>query len=521
MSPIPPEGSIYERFRTLDTDRTSKLDRARACSALTIPSVLPPETWTEQDDLIQPSSSMPSRGVTNLASRMLSALIPLNDLPFFTFEAESGINLEPKLQAYLQSLSLQVYTKIVGKNFRETIFSALQHLIITGDCILVMEDDFNYRLIRQDHYVVRRDIVGQPIEIIHLEFVANDSSLPALENYGVSDSNNRKGYETVYVRLTYNKEEKEWDVLRENEEGDFISSGKYKVIPYACLRWIGIPGENYGRSHCEEIFGDIQSLEAYTQAMLEGMAAASAFWIGINPAGVTNIEDVAGRDNGSYISARREDVFTLSPSDTLTPQIQSISTAVEAMRREVSVAFLMSAGAIPSGDRVTATAVRMIGSELETILGGAFSSIAREMMEPIVKRAVFVMIDEKLIDPQLAQEFADDGKLSVEIVTGLQALSRDTDLTKLIQLGEMVRNLPPQSLATFKWDAYTTALISSLGFDPTNWVKSEEEVQLEQQAAMQQQMAMQAEAQGAQQAMAAASGIAQQAIGQQLSAGQA
>ena len=38
---------------------------------------------------------------------------------------------------------------------------------------------------------------------------------------------------------------------------------------------------------------------------------------------------------------------------------------------------------------------------------------------------------------------------------------------------------------------------------------------------MQQQMAMQAEAQGAQQAMAAASGIAQQAIGQRLAPGQA
>ena len=74
MSIIPPEGSIYERFRTLDTDRTSKLDRARACSALTIPSVLPPETWTERDALIQPSTSMPSRGVTNLASRMLKFL---------------------------------------------------------------------------------------------------------------------------------------------------------------------------------------------------------------------------------------------------------------------------------------------------------------------------------------------------------------------------------------------------------------------------------------------------------------
>ena len=97
----------------------------------------------------------------------------------------------------------------------------------------------------------------------------------------------------------------------------------------------------------------------------------------------------------------------------------------------------MSAGAIPSGDRVTATAVRMIGSELETILGGAFSSIAREMMQPIVERAVFLMIDQRLIDPRLASQFAEGGVLSVEIITGLQALSRDSDLTKLIQMGEI------------------------------------------------------------------------------------
>ena len=119
----------------------------------------------------------------------------------------------------------------------------------------------------------------------------------------------------------------------------------------------------------------------------------------------------------------------------------------------------------------------MIGSELETVLGGAFSSIARDMMKPIVERAVFLMIDQQLIDPRLAQQFSDEGVLSVEIITGLQALSRDSDLTKLIQMGEMVRNLPPESLATFKWDAYTTALITALGLDPANWVKSEQEVQ--------------------------------------------
>ena len=179
--PIPPEGSIYERFRLLDTNRTSKLDRARDCSMLTLPSILPPEEWTEQDALVQPSSSMPAR-VTNLASRMLSALIPLNDLPFFQFEVKTGEELDPKVGAFLDVIANQVYTKIIGGNFRETIFTALQHLIITGDVIVVMEDDFNFRVIKQDHYVLRRNIVGEPVEIIHLEFVADDSNEPALSS---------------------------------------------------------------------------------------------------------------------------------------------------------------------------------------------------------------------------------------------------------------------------------------------------------------------------------------------------
>ena len=129
------------------------------------------------------------------------------------------------------------------------------------------------------------------------------------------------------------------------------------------------------------------------------------------------------------------------------------------------------------------------------------------------------MIDQNLIDSRLADQFAEDGVLSVEIVTGLQALSRDSDLTKLIQMGEMVRNLPPESLATFKWDAYTTALITALGLDPSNWVKSEQEVQQEQQARMAQQTAMQSEAQAAQMGMQAATGIAEQAIGGMMSPG--
>jgi len=227
------------------------------------------------------------------------------------------------------------------------------------------------------------------------------------------------------------------------------------------------------------------------------MAASSAFWMGIDPSGMTEVDDIADLPNGSWVPARSQDIFTISPSQTMNPQVGTAQSAMELMRREIGQAFLMTSSAIPSGDRVTATAVRMIGSELETVLGGAFSAIARDLMEPIVKRTIFLMIDSEELDNRMYEQFFDnEGILSVEVITGLQALSRDTDLQKLMQMGEMVRNLPEQAAASFKWDEYARALITSLGFDARNWVRSAEEIQQEQmmlaQAQMQQQAAQSA-----------------------------
>ena len=265
------------------------------------------------------------------------------------------------------------------------------------------------------------------------------------------------------------------------------------MFPIIPLRWTSVAGENYGRSHCEDIAGDIQSLEAFTEASQEGMAAASTFWMGVDPAGITEIDDLAGQTNGSWVAARQQDVVALSPAQTLNPQIQATFQAVETMRREVGQAFLLDSAAIPSGDRVTATAVRRIGQELETVLGGAFSSIARELFVPIVERAVFLMLEEGEIDQRLQDQFFEDGTLKVEIITGLQALSRDTDLMKLMQMGEMMRNLPQEAMQTFKFEEYGRALITALGFDANNWVRTEEDIKAEK--AEQQREMMQAQQQ--------------------------
>ena len=493
---------ISERFESLDSNRNSKLARARYMSSLTIPSLLPPLGYTGDTELPKPFSSVASRGVTNMASRMLSALIPLNDLPFFRFELKEGTEASPEAFTYMESLAYQVYTKLTTGNMRESFFQVLQHLIVNGDCLLVMDDDFSFQVYRMDQYVVRRDIDGSIVEIIYLNWKPkepNNDTFEAYDQQFFPSSYNAMSagpeYDAFFNRIVWNEDENRWDFYSEDADGNKIDEGSYETSPFMALRWVGVTGEDYGRSHCEEILGDIETLEAYTKAMIDGMTAASTFWMAVDPNGVTDLDDVAESPSGSFIGARQQDVFTLTPAQTISPQLNASQQAVEGMRREVGNAFLLGSAGVRSAERVTATEVRMLGMEIENVLGGAFSAIARSLLEPTVRRAVTLMLRSGEIDERLAEEFTEDGRLTVNVVTGLQALSRDSDLTKLMQLGEMVRNLPPEALQHFRWDQYGIALISAIGFDPRNWVRSEEET--DERQMQQQQQAMEAQAQAA------------------------
>ena len=515
----PTEGTVADRFESLDSHRSMKLERARYMAALTIPSLLPPEGYTNASELPKPFSSVAARGVTNMASRMLAALLPMNDLPFFKFEMRDGSEPTGETLAYMEAMASQVHSRLSSKNMRESIFLTLQHLITAGDGLLVMDDDFSFRVYRLDQYVTRRDIDGSIVELIYLDWKPkepNSNAYEAFDNHFFPSSWNARAsmeeYEAYFNRVVFNKETDKWDFYSEDSEGNMIDEGSFESSPFMPLRWIGVTGEDYGRSHVEEVLGDIETLEAYTESMIKGMVAASTFWIGVDPASPVDVDDLAGYPSGSFVGVRPDNMFTISPAQSLSPQLSASQTAVETMRREVAQAFLTGSAGVRSAERVTATEVRMMGMEIENVLGGAFSAIARSMLEPIVKRTITLMLRDGELDERLREEFTINGRLSVNVVTGLQALSRDADLQKLMQLGEMVRNLPPEALSHFRWDEYGKALIGSLGFDPRNWILSEEELGTkrdEQAAKAAQQQANAAMSQGIAQGVG---GAAQQGI---------
>ncbi len=479
MSQVPEE-NIKERWESLDRKRKLCLDKARASAAATVPTLLPPENYDETEPMPQQYSSVASRGVTSLSSKILSALIPLNDTPFFKLGLKNGRSPELPVSEYLEVLSRQIYRKLLAKNMRDAIYLSLQHLIVTGNALIIMDNDYSFRVIPLDQYVVRRDVQGDVKEVIFVEYLTppNEEKVDETSMF-MSGAMDQDGYDTVYIRIT--KTEDGWFMEKELDE-EIIDSGVFEVSPFIVLRWTGVANEDYGRGHVEDLYGDIITLEAYSRSMVQGMAAGSTFFMGVDPAGLSELDDLSAAQNGDWVAARQQDVFTISPSATMNPQIQVSQAAVETLRREVGNGFLMQSAAMPTGDRVTATAIRAIGNELESILGGTFSAIARDLMEPLVRRTVLLMINSNEIDQNMKEQFDEEGGLlAIEITTGLQALSREGDLTKLLQLGEMVRNLPEFANQMFKWDEYSRALVLALGFDPKLWVKSEEDVMKSQQ----------------------------------------
>jgi len=475
--------SNKEWYLKQDQLRSQKLERARACAGVTIPSELPPRSTSDASQIVLPFSSEAAKGINTLAAKILGVLLPLNDQPFFIFTLGIGQEPTPEQQTLLNSLATQLYRLISVGNLRDTALKVIKNLLITGDVLMVMDGLDTYRMIRLDQFVVTRDVDGTVRELGYLTWVPDYESMKDSLTSGVptavpTDSPYfKQGYKTVYVRIMREDADGKvtWTETRQFDDGtEAAPGGNYRVLPYFPLRWIALDGENYSRSHVEEYYGDINSLEAHTEALVHSMAAASTFWMMARNGGSVTVEQMRKAPIGSWQVGEGTDVSCVTPATALSPQIQYMVSAVATGRKQVAEIFLNSIPSIPEGERVTAAAIRMIGQQLEAGLGGPYVTIARQLLEQIASRAIEEALSKNLFDPRLRQ-LLEDKKLNISVITGLQSMDRDNRLTRLLQMGEMQRNLPPQATARFKWSEYNTALVSALGFEPENWVYSEAE----------------------------------------------
>jgi len=481
--------SVASRYAHLMTTRESYLRRARDASKLTIPSLVPPEGHSDSSIYETPYQAVGARGVNNLASKLLMALLPPN-APFFRLTIDDFDILEvagPEARGAVEEALARIERTGMGEiehlALRVPTFELLKHLIVSGNGLLYMPKKGSVKFYRLDRYVVKRDYMGNVLEIITKESVSPMMLPKPAQEIIKNDGDAAKN---IDLYTCVKKTDKSWyihqEVMGEIIEG---TTGSYPEDknPFIPLRLNRIDGEDYGRGFVEEYIGDLKSLEALTQAIVEGSAASAKVLFMVAPNGTTKARVLAESPNGAIVQGNAQDVSTLQVN-----KFNDFRVALETsgqITERLSFAFLLNSSVQRNAERVTAEEVRFMAQELESALGGVYSILSQEFQLPLVK-LLLNRLEAAGKMPKMPKD-----SIKPKIVTGIEALGRGQDLNKLAQMLSYLQPLGPEVIQQYmNVGDYIDRLAASLGIDTGGLIKTEEQMaqgQQQQQDMMQQQ----------------------------------
>ncbi len=475
-------------YTKMETQRFSFLERARDCSRLTLPTVVPDEGHGPSQKFITPYQGVGARGVNNLASSLLLSLLPPN-APFFRLvlddqalrQIEGVPEIKTEIERSLSDIEKAVMKEVETNNVRVSLFEALKHLIISGNCLMHFPNDGGVRVFPLARYVVDRDPMGNPLKIITKECVS-PAALPEEMKAAVGETTtNTDGSIDLYTCI-HKRLDGKWEVYQEvggaevsGSRGTFVN----EKLPFLPLRMYKVEGENYGRGYVEQYLGDLKSLEGLTQAIVEGAAAASKILFMVSPNGTTRARTLAKSPNGAIVEGSAQDVTVLQSQKSADLSIAA-STA-QTITDRLSYAFLLTEGTIRQAERVTAEEVRLITQSIERQLGGAFSLLSQELQLPLVNRMMDRLQKKKKL-PKLPKKY-----IQPAIITGIEALARGSDLNRLdFFLSGMAQTVGPEAIAQYvNLGEYIKRRATALGIDTQGLIKTEEELMMEMQQAQQ------------------------------------
>jgi len=486
------------RYDRLSSDRSQFLNTARQAADLTLPYLIrEDETFSKGPiKLTTPWQSQGAKGVVTLASKLMLALLPpqtsffklqVNDI---NMPAELGPEIRSELDLSFAKIERTIMESIAASSDRVVVHQALKHLVVAGNALVFMGKD-GLKLYPLNRYVVDRDGNGNVIEIVTKETISKkllNQFYPNLKKEPQQSSTDNSSTNPdecdIYTHVTLDNNRWIWH----QEVFDTIlpkSMGKSPVDsnPWLCLRFNHVDGEVYGRGRVEEFLGDLKSLEALSQAMVEGSAAAAKIVFTVSPSSTTKPSTLAKAGNGAIISGRPDDIGVVQVGKTadFSTAYQMIGT----LSQRINEAFLVLN--VRQSERTTAEEVRMTQMELEQQLGGLFSLLTVEFLVPYLNRKLSVAQKTGEI-PRLPK----GGIVKPTIVAGINALGRGQDRESLGQFLQVIaQTIGPEAIGKFiNTDEVIKRLAAASGIDVLNLVKSMDELQSQEQAAMQQQQGM-------------------------------
>ena len=481
-------GSASTRYDELKKDRQLYEDRAKEAAKLTIPLIFRDPSDNATTPVTTPWQGLGARGLKVLTAKFLLAILPANS-PFWRYLLTDAVleNLgddtegKTKLEEQLAVVERLVQDYIEMNAHRPKVAELLGQLLVAGNALLYVAPDGKLRVFRLTNFVVYRDPLGNWLEVLTHEKIAR-AALPESVQALLEDSVKSTTSVDVY---TWVRREGDAYVVHQEVAGKIVpgSDGRYPLdaCPWIPLRFYSVDGESYGRSYVEELMGDLVSLEIISKATVEASVSAARTVHGVKPGASVKKKALQDARNNDVIDGDLEgDVTTLRTDKGA--DFQFALAVAERIESRLNQAFLMNSAVQRNAERVTAEEVRFMAQELETVLAGAYSTLAAEFQLPYLK-AILSNLERQGVMPRFPE-----GTVKPVIVTGLGALGRGQDLTKLQQFIGVMQPFGEQALSVINMDDYATRVATALGLDTRGLVKTPEQLQSEQMAQQMSQM---------------------------------
>ena len=489
------------RYDYLSSDRSQFLTEAEDAAKLTLPYLISghEENTKGMKQLNTPWQSVGAKGVVALASKLSLSLVP-PQTSFFKLqldESQLGQEFPPGVKSELDlsfaKIERTILDAIAASDDRVVIHQALQHLVVAGNALIFMGKD-GLKLFPLNRFVIERDGNGNVIEIVTKERINKkliENQIPEEVLYSEEEGPESSIDETtgdkeecdVYTHITRDNNRFIWhqEVFDRELDG---SKGKAPVetTPWLPLRFNTVDGEAYGRGRVGQFIGDLKSLEALSQALVEGSAAAAKVVFVVSPSSTTKPQTLASAGNGAIVQGRPDDIGVVQVGKTA--DFQTAYQLMAQLEGRLNEAFLILS--VRDSERTTAQEVQMTQMELEQQLGGLFGLLTIEFLVPYLNRKLSVFQKTGEI-PKIPK-----GMVKPTIVAGINSLGRGQDVQALGNfLTTLAQTMGPEAIQQFiNPEELIKRLAAASGIDVLNLVKSMEEIQQQDQQAMQQEMQM-------------------------------
>lgn len=499
--------TLQHTYEKLTQIRRPFHQRAQTSAKLTMPFLVPEDGFSDGTSAKTPNQGFGAHAVRTLASKILMTLLPPNT-PFFKFTInkykleQEGLPLDmvgPQLDAVLNNVEREIMKEVELSKARLALEGALQHLIIAGNSLLFVPKKDAIKWYKLENYVLNRDAGGSIQQIITHDKAALETlpdSIKALLNKSSKiPSEASEEYEQdinifTSAKRIDDKTFKFWQEVEDQIVVDSITTIKEKELPFIPLRFSAISDEDYGRGLVEEYYGTLNLIESLSGLLNDGAIAMGKSLIVLDKASGMRPSTLANKDNLSIISGRVRDGKASDVGVVSIDKRQDYAFVLQylnELKREISEAFLLHQ--TRDAERVTAEEVRMVANELESVLGGVYSILSHEFQLPLLITLMKRMSKSGTLPKELKQ--LPQEIISPMIVTGLDALGRNSDFSKLLQLQQV---LTPEEMQYINHTELLRRKLAYSGIPAEGLVKSQEQITQEQQA---QQQAMQQQQQQA------------------------